>query len=175
VLATGIKDPQKDEKRLVLVGAFGRRPVTRVIYHPGLPIAKLAEGNLAPEDYLAMMRHDAAMLVVDDLVTALDAAAISDGDPSVGPASVASFKGDALPVDGPIEFQLAAATIGPRRASSPLAELRCAADASMEGAAVFAGGRLVGILLVNLGADGKPTTPHSILPSTRLREMIALP
>jgi hypothetical protein len=169
VLATGVKDPQKDQTKLTLSGTFGKRPVTRVVYHPSLPIAKLAEGNLAPDDYLAMMRHDAALLIVEEPVMPLDAAALGEGDPAAGPATVVAFK------NGPSDLQLADATIGPHRPSNPLAELRCDAGAGMEGAAVYSSGRLAGILLVNLGPDGKPTAPHALLPATRIRELLAQP
>ena len=169
VLATGIKDPQKDEIKLVLEGRFGRRSVQRVIYHPSLPIAKLADGKLAPEDYLAMMRHDAVLLAVDEPVTPLETANDGDGDSAAGPALVVAFKKDAS------DLQLTEATIGARRPANPLAEIRCEATLAMEGAAIFTGGRLVGILLVNLGADNMPRAPHSVLPAARLREMSALP
>jgi len=169
VLATGVKDPQKEQTKLILSGTFGKRSVTRVIYHPSLPIAKLAEGNLAPDDYLAMMRHDAALLIVEEPVSPLDAVVLGEGDPAPGPATVVVFK------DNPSDLQLAEATIGPHRPSNPLAELRCDASAAMEGAAVYAGGQLAGVLLVNLGPDGKPTAPHALLPAARIREILAQP
>jgi hypothetical protein len=99
----------------------------------------------------------------------LDAAALGEGDPAAGPATVVAFK------NGPSDLQLADATIGPHRPSNPLAELRCDAGAGMEGAAVYSSGRLAGILLVNLGPDGKPTAPHALLPATRIRELLAQP
>jgi len=60
ILSTGVKDPKKDETKLVLAGAFGRRNVVKMTYHPSLPLANLAEGKLGSDDYLTMMLHDAS-------------------------------------------------------------------------------------------------------------------
>jgi hypothetical protein len=173
ILATGVKDPVKDMTRLVLVGSFGERRVVRVIYHPSLPMAKLAEGGLAPEDYLSVMLHDAALLVVEEPTPSLEPSILDDADaPPTGSASVATYLEDGAA----ISFELKPATVdAPRRPSIPLPEIRCDAVPAMEGAGVFVKGRLAGILLVNLDATSRPAAPHNVLTAARLRELLARP
>src|SRR5262249_8351755 len=96
VLATGVKNPRKDDVKLILAGSVGKRPVTKGTYHPALPIAKLAEGKLENDDYLEVMLHDAVLLDVDEPVPFLDRSAFLDGDLAVsGDAAATAFSGPA--------------------------------------------------------------------------------
>jgi hypothetical protein len=102
------------------------------------------------------------------------------GNQPNGAALIVGLVGEAatsVAAGATVKFKLTpdVAKVRREKSSISLSELQGDATAGMEGTAVYVGGRMAGLLLVNLDAAGKPKAPHSILPAGRIRELLDLP
>jgi len=171
LLTHGVKDPATDPNKLTV----GTRSVVKATYHPRLPLASLSNEKLSDSELVAMILYDVAVLEIDGDLSNVDLPAlVSLATLGVNPSSVVCLTSDSEPKASKASRLTGMAKRHGDKTNPMIADVEGSFLPSYDGAPVLdQAGRLLGMLLVQIDADGKPKAPHNILSWDRVAETLA--